>query len=125
MTTSAGDPADRGRLEIAPIVLRRIVEQAADAVPGTMRHERRLAGIDVGGSGASARVTVGAAGPTGVDVRLDLVLQYPAVIAAVIDAVRARVGEDLERLAGHQVRALAVTVSGLRGAPVPTVSRLR
>lgn len=125
MVVPTRDPGDRGRLDIDPVVLRKIVEHAADGVPGTLRHGRRLAGIDVGGSGASARVTVGDAGPTGVDVRLELTLQYPAAVATVIEAVRTRVGEELERLAGHQVRALAVTVSGLRGAPVPTVARLR
>ena len=48
---------DRGVLEISPTVLRKIVEHAADQVPGTLRHERRLAGIDVGEAGASAKVT--------------------------------------------------------------------
>ncbi len=54
------DPADRGRLDISPTVLRKIVEHAADQVPGTLRRERRLAGIDVGEVGASAKVTTGA-----------------------------------------------------------------
>ena len=51
--------ADRGRLEIHPAVLRKIVEHAADQVPGTLRHERRLAGIDVGEVGAVAKVVTG------------------------------------------------------------------
>lgn len=118
------DAGDRGRLDIHPTVLRKIVEHAADEVPGTLRHERRLAGIDVGDAGASARVSTGSGDPVPVDVRLELTLQYPAAVRTVIDAVRARVGEDLRRLAGHRVRALTVTVSGLRGAPVP-VTRLQ
>jgi uncharacterized alkaline shock family protein YloU len=108
---------DRGRLEIHPAVLRKIVEYAADQVPGTLRHERRLAGIDVGEAGASARITTGSGDRLAVDVRLELTLQYPAPVRSVIDAVRAKVGDELERIAGHRVRALTVTVAGLRGAP--------
>jgi uncharacterized alkaline shock family protein YloU len=115
----------RGSLEIAPVVLRKIVEHAADQVPGTLRHGRRLAGIDVGETGASAKVTVGNGDPDAVDVRLDLTLQYPAAVRDVVDAVRARVGEELIRIAGRRVRALNVTVSGLRGAPTTVSPRLQ
>jgi uncharacterized alkaline shock family protein YloU len=119
-------PEDRGRLDIDPVVLRKIVEHAADRVPGTLRHERRVAGIDVGEAGASARIVVGSGDPTAVDVRLDLTLQYPAPVREVVARVRAQVGEELERLAGHRVRALAVTVTGLRGAPAaPLPARIR
>src|SRR5438034_8489592 len=65
---------DRGRLDIHPTVLRKIVEHAADQVPGTLRHERRLAGIDIGEAGASARVTTGSGDPPAVDIRLELTL---------------------------------------------------
>jgi uncharacterized alkaline shock family protein YloU len=109
--------AERGRLEIHPAVLRKIVEHAADQVPGTLRHERRLAGIDIGGeAGASARVTTGPGDPPSVDVRLELTLQYPASVRTVVEAVRAKVGEELVRIAGHRVRAMTVTVAGLRSA---------
>jgi uncharacterized alkaline shock family protein YloU len=119
------DPGDRGHLEIHPLVLRRIVEFAADQVPGTVRHGRRLAGIDVGETGASARVSVGSADPLAVDVRLELTLRYPAPVRAVVDAVRARVGEELTALSGHHLRALTVTVAGLHEAPaaVPATGR--
>lgn len=123
MRAVAADPAERGRLDIHPSVLRKIVEHAADGVPGTLRNERRVAGIDVGESGAAARVTVGSGDPTPVDVRLELTLQYPAAVQAVVAAVRERVGDDLERIAGHRVRALHVTVAGLRGAPVAVAPR--
>lgn len=108
---------ERGRLDIDPVVLRKIVEHAADQVPGTLRHERRLAGIEVGEAGASARISTGTGDPTAVDVRLELTLQYPAPVRSVVDAVRARVSAELTRLAGHHVRSLAVTVSGLRTTP--------
>ncbi|MHA6618888.1 Asp23/Gls24 family envelope stress response protein [Pseudonocardia sp. DLS-67] len=114
---------ERGRLEIHPAVLRKIVEHAADQVPGTLRHERRLAGIDIGEAGASARITTGSGDPPTVDVRLELTLQYPAPVRTVVAAVRAKVGEELARIAGHRVRALTVTVAGLRSAR-PAAARL-
>ncbi len=108
------EAAERGRLDIHPTVLRKVVEHAADQVPGTLRHARRVAGIDVGEAGASARITTGPGTPSPVDVRLELTLAYPAPVRSVIDAVRARVGDDLTRITGHRMRALTVTVSGLR-----------
>jgi uncharacterized alkaline shock family protein YloU len=116
---------ERGRLDIGPTVLRKIVEHAADQVPGTLRHERRLAGIDIGigEAGASARITTGIGDPPTVDVRLELTLQYPAPVRAVVAAVRAKVSEELARVAGHRVRAMTVTIAGLRPAR-PTAARL-
>ena len=125
MRPTAVEPAERGSLDIHPVVLRKIVEHAADGVPGTLRNERRLAGIDVGESGASARVTVGTGDPAPVDVRLELTLRYPAAVRTVVEAVRAAVADDLARLAGHRMRALAVTVTGLRGAAGTARARLR
>jgi uncharacterized alkaline shock family protein YloU len=113
----ADDPGERGHLEIHPTVLRRIVEFSADQVPGTLRHERRLAGIDVGEVGASARVTVGSADPLAVDVRLELRLRYPCPVRAVVADVRERVDAELVRVAGHHLRSLTVVVAGLRDAP--------
>ena len=108
----------RGRLEIAPSVLRKIVEYNADQVPGTLRTERRLAGFDVGDAGSAAKVSVG--GPVGeVDVRLELALQYPGSVRGVVDEVRGLVTEELSRLTGYRLRSLAVTVTGLRGLPPP------
>jgi uncharacterized alkaline shock family protein YloU len=124
-STAGSDIGDRGRLEIHPIVLRKIVEHAADQVPGTLRHARRVAGIDVGEAGSSAKITTGAGDQSAVDVQLDLTLQYPAPVRSVVDAVRARVGDELVRIAGHHVRTLTVTVSGLRGPPAPAAARLR
>ncbi|MCW2718673.1 MAG: hypothetical protein QOG20_4098 [Pseudonocardiales bacterium] len=125
MSEPAADLEERGTLDIAPVVLRKIVEHAADQVPGTLRHERRLAGIDVGESGASAKIVTGSGDPTAVDVRLELTLQYPASVRGVVDAVRVRVGEELARISGHHVRALTVTVAGLRGAPAAASPRLQ
>lgn len=118
------DPGDRGVLDIDPQVLRKVVEYAADQVPGTMRMGRRLAGIDVGETGARARIVPGNGDPTAVDVRLEVTLRYPAEIRAVVDAVRHKVDDELVRITGHHVRTLAVTVAGLRGAARPTPARL-
>ncbi len=106
------DPGDRGRLHISPTVLRKIVEHAADGTPGTLLHERRLAGFGVGTAGAAARVSDGPDGA--VDVALELALEYPAPVRAAVAAVRASVSGELERIAGRTVRTLSVTVSGLR-----------
>jgi uncharacterized alkaline shock family protein YloU len=113
---------ERGGLEIHSTVLRKIVEHAADQVPGTLRHERRLAGIDlgIGEAGASARITTGTGDPPSVDVRLELTLQYPGPVRSVVAAVREKVGDELVRITGHRVRSMTVTVEGLRPArPVP------
>ena len=99
-------------------MLCKIVEYVADSVPGTPRHERRLAGIDVGESGASARVAVGPGEPAPVDVWLGLTLRYPARVRSVVEAVRAAVTDDLARWAGRRMRTLAVTVVGLHAAVV-------
>ncbi|WP_300008032.1 Asp23/Gls24 family envelope stress response protein [Pseudonocardia sp.] len=112
--TGLADAGERGRLDIDGTVLRKIVEYAADGTPGTLRHERRVAGLGMGSSGASARVTDGPDGA--VDVRLELTLQYPAPVRRTVDAVRSRVGGELSRITGRRIRHLAVTVTGLRGA---------
>jgi Uncharacterized protein conserved in bacteria len=124
--TELPDPADRGALDIDPIVLRKVVEYAADQVPGTLRQERRVAGIDVGESGARARVLPGNGDPTAVDVRLEVTLRYPADIRSVVAEVRRAVDAELVRITGHKVRSFAVTVAGLRGAPArPAPARLQ
>jgi uncharacterized alkaline shock family protein YloU len=109
---TAIDPAERGRLDIHPTVLRKIVEYTADLTPGTLRSARTVAGVGLGSSGAIAKVTIGDG--TSVDIRLELTLRYPDPVRATVAAVRARVAEELERIASHRVRTLSVMVSGLR-----------
>jgi uncharacterized alkaline shock family protein YloU len=111
--SDAASPEERGRLDIHPTVLRKIVEYAADGTPGTLRHERRLAGVGVGQAGSTAKISDGPDGA--VDVALELTLQYPAPVRRTVDAVRGRVGDELVRITGRRIRNLAVTVSGLRG----------
>jgi uncharacterized alkaline shock family protein YloU len=117
----APDADERGALDIAPTVLRKVVEHATDLVPGTLHRERRLAGVEMGDSGPRARVT---ATGEAVDVRLELTCSYPEPVRETVAAVRAMVAAELERIAGHRVRSLAVTVSGLRAA-APARPRIR
>ena len=57
-TGTADDEAgERGTLEIAFSVVRRIAEHAADMSEGTVRTERRVVGVGLGESGATARVS--------------------------------------------------------------------
>lgn len=118
----APDADERGDLDIAPAVLRKIVEHATDLVPGTLHRERRVAGVEVGDAGPRARVS---ASGDAVDVRLELACAYPAPVRDTVAAVRAKVAAELERLSGYRVRSLAVTVSGLREPTRPAQPRIR
>lgn len=114
------EAAERGSLEIALSVVRRIAERAADTTEGTVRTERRLVGVGLGESGATAKVS-GYGGH--VDLRLEVPLAYPAPIALTVDAVRGNVRERVQTLTGYSVRALDVTVSSLdvpAGPAAPT-----
>lgn len=114
------EPADRGGLEIAFAVVRRIAEYAADSTDGTVRTERRVVGLGLGESGSTAKVS---GYGDQVDVRLEVPLAYPAPIALTVEAVRSNVRERVETLTGYAVRALDVTVSALAvpaGPPAPT-----
>lgn len=107
---AVSDGAERGALEIHRAVLRKIAEHAADAVPGSARVRRRVAGVGLGTQGASARL----AGPDReLRVRLDIALRYPVPVPEAVHAVREQVTGELERLAGCRVRSVEVTVSAL------------
>jgi uncharacterized alkaline shock family protein YloU len=120
-TGSAGDePGERGTLDIAFSVVRRIAEHAADTTEGTIRTERRLVGVGLGETGSTAKVS---GYGDQVDLRLEVPLAYPAPIALTVDAVRGNVRERVQTLTGYGVRALDVTVSALAppaGPPAPT-----
>jgi uncharacterized alkaline shock family protein YloU len=118
----APDADERGALDIAPTVLRKIVEHATDLVPGTLHRERRVAGVEVGDSGPRARIS---ATGDAVDVRLEMTCTFPAPVRETVAAVRERVAAELERIAGYRVRSLAVTVSGLREPTAPVQPRIR
>ncbi|PXY28204.1 Asp23/Gls24 family envelope stress response protein [Prauserella muralis] len=106
------DPGERGTLEIAHGVVRKVAERAAATVPGTAKAPAppRIAGLGRGGNGAAVRVS-GAGND--VDLALDLALHYPAPVRDVVDDVRSKVTGEVERITSYRVRALDVTVSAL------------
>jgi len=122
-TTPAGpppspraEPAERGRLHISPLVLRRIAEHAANRAPGTATSRgRRGRGRP---PGASARVRT-----DGEDayVELDVALIYPQPVREAAQRLRAAVAADVGRLTGRNVRRVTVTVVGLRPESRPRV----
>jgi uncharacterized alkaline shock family protein YloU len=104
------EPAERGRLDVALSVVRKIAEYAADHTAGTVRTQRRLAGLDLGESGASAKVS---GYGEQVDVRLEVPLAYPAQITESAAAVRDHVRERVQALTPYRVRSLDLSVSAL------------
>jgi len=121
----APDADERGVLDVDPVVLRKIVEYVSDQTPGTLHRERRVAGLDVGDAGPRARVSASTGENPSVDVRLDLTCAYPTPVRTTVAAVKERITEELDRLAGYQVRSLAVTVSGLRPPAGPVKPRIQ
>jgi len=107
---------DRGTLEVHPSVVRKVAERIADLTPGTLRAPRRIAGIDAGEHGASAKV--GGFGGD-VDVTLDVALHYPSPVHELADELRRRVTEEVHRITGYRVRSVRVTVSALLPNPRP------
>ncbi|MDD7936921.1 Asp23/Gls24 family envelope stress response protein [Actinomycetospora lutea] len=106
----ADEAAERGRLDVALSVVRKIAEYAADHTPGTVRSQRRLAGLDLGESGTSAKVS---GYGEQVDLRLEVPLAYPARIADSAAAVRDAVRERVQELTPYRVRSLDIGVSAL------------
>lgn len=102
--------AERGRLDVALAVVKKIAEYAADQTEGTIRTHRRLAGLTLGESGASAKVS---GYGEQVDVRLEVPLAYPAPITATAAAVRGNVRDRVQTLTPYRVRSLDVSVSAL------------
>ena len=116
------EAAERGTLEIDQSVLRKIVEHAADQAPGTRHRARTVAGMGVGESRPSAKINTYA---DGIDVRLNVSLNYPAPIRSTVADVRERISRELDRIAGQQVRSLSVDVVSLQGDRVPEAPRVQ
>jgi len=102
--------AERGRLDVALSVVRKIAEYAADHTAGTVRTQRRLAGLDLGESGTSAKVS---GYGEQVDLRLEVPLAYPARIADSAAAVRDTARQRVQALTPYRVRSLDIGVSAL------------
>jgi uncharacterized alkaline shock family protein YloU len=113
---TAVDPEERGRLRIDPSVLRKIAERTADLTPGALPAPRTVAGVGLGNAGATAKATV--AGQR-VDLRIELALRYPGPVRSTVDRLRSRIGDEVRRITGYQVRSIAVTVTALLPEPSP------
>ena len=108
------DPDERGRLSIAPAVLRKIAEHTTDLMPGTLPARRTVAGVGVGSTGANAKATL-----TGrwVDLHVELALRYPAPVRSTVAQLRSRISDEMRRITGYQVASIAVTVTALLPEP--------
>ena len=104
------EAAERGRLDVALSVVRKIAEYAADHTAGTVRSQRKLAGLDLGEAGTSAKVS---GYGEQVDLRLEVPLAYPARIADSAAAVRDAVRDRVQELTPYRVRSLDIGVSAL------------
>lgn len=116
------EPGERGRLEVAPAVLRAIVEHAADTAPATRHRHRSVAGVGMGEAGPRARVTPRPGGE--IDVRLSVTLVYPGPVRAAVATVRERIAADLRRMTGHRLRSLTVEVRALQSDHAPDPARV-
>lgn len=111
-------PEDRGRLEVASIVVRKVAKRAADLTPGTLPSTRRIAGVGAGTHGARARID---GEGSAVTVTLQLALHYPSPIRELSDRVRTQVINEVLRITGYQVRSVRITVSALLPETHPRV----
>lgn len=103
-------PEERGRLSIDPLVVRKVAQHAADTTEGTATARRTLAGMAIGTQRSSVRVT---GEGNDIDLAIDLALHYPAAVRQVVDVLRARVSDEVERVTAYRVRGVDVTVSAL------------
>ena len=94
-----------GTLEIHSNVVRKVAARAVRLVPGAE---------------PSAMVEVGEVSGR-LDLAVKLALRYPAPVRASAADVRRHVTEEVERITGHRVRSVAVTVSALLAESRPRV----
>jgi len=109
------DPADdRGRLELADVVVEKVAMVAADEVEHVGGPARRVLGVPTGGDAASRRPQVSAT-VTGqvaaLDVRLSVA--YPAAVRATTEAVRDHLRERVQTLTGLTVSRVDIAVTAL------------
>ncbi|MGH3673028.1 MAG: Asp23/Gls24 family envelope stress response protein [Pseudonocardiaceae bacterium] len=110
------EPGERGRLRIDPSVVRKIAEHIADLAPETRPAPRTVAGVGIGRTGATSKVSLAV---QGVDLYLELALRYPGPVRSAVDQLRNRINEEVQRITGYQVGSVSVTVTAL--LPEPSV----
>jgi hypothetical protein len=75
-----------------------------------------VAGVGLGNAGATAKATVSG---QRVDLLIELALRYPGPVRSTVDRLRSRIGDEVRRITGYQVRSIAVTVTALLPEPSP------
>ncbi len=111
--TELAPAEERGRLTIAPAVIRGIVEAAAGEVDGVVAGRRRSRGR----SGRAARATTRLDG-SAASVRVRVAVRYPTPIHEVLDRLRAHIVDRVDQLAGMTVRVCDIDVSALQFEPL-------
>jgi uncharacterized alkaline shock family protein YloU len=104
---------ERGRLTIAPAVIRGIAEVAAGEVDGVVAGRRR----SLGRSGRAARATTRLDG-NAASVRVRVAVRYPTPINDVLDRLRAHIIDRVDQLTGMTVRVCDIDVAALRFEPL-------
>lgn len=109
------DPGERGRLQIAPIVVARIAEAAAQEVPDIVSVSRSVFGVPVGArQAARVQASVNAART---QLQVDLAVRYPANVIEVAEQVRRAVVARVGELSGMAVLEVVVSVDRLTSPP--------
>ena len=99
--------AERGRLTIAPAVVRGIVEAAASEVDGVVAQRRGL------GFTSRAARAIALLDGTSATVRVRLSLRYPQSIPDAVARLRAHIVDRVDSLAGITVDACDIDIIGL------------
>ena len=121
---SRPEPADRGVIDIAPIVFEKLAMRATSEVSGVVGEVRT--GVErllpwASGAPAEANAELGDD-----DVALDLTFNvaYPEPVRKVADEVRRHVTERVQSLTGRTVRSINVTVPELVAPARRTAKRV-
>ena len=111
------EPADRGVVDIAPVVFEKLAMRATTEVRGVEGEVRTgLERLLPWGSGAPADASV-EVGDDEVALDLTFNVAYPLPVRKVTDEVRRHVVERVESLTGRTVRSVNITVMELVAPP--------
>lgn len=120
------DPAERGRLDIAPVVLEKLGARLIAETDGVGGAARRVLGVALGSDteDKQARVSATVDGAIALlDVRLSIA--YPAPVGATCGRVRATLIDRLSALTGLEVREVDITVAALTTTDATTTRRVQ
>jgi uncharacterized alkaline shock family protein YloU len=120
------DPAERGRLHIAPTVLEKLGVGLIAETDGVGGAARRVLGVALGSDTEDKRARVSATVDGAIallDVRLSIA--YPAPVGATCGRVRATLVERLGALTGLEIREVDITVAALTSSDAPAARRVQ